>query len=111
MSPALPVSRYRRLNSFRLHLGVTPTLPSCDRLCSRTSLAFSAMNRRTHHVHGTQRESLLHAGGDPPLAAHLVTPRALYTHHGIYVGNGRVIHYAGLAHGLRRGPVEEVSLE
>jgi hypothetical protein len=35
----------------------------------------------------------------------------LYKHHGIYVGNGRVIHYAGLAYGLRRGPVEEVSLE
>jgi hypothetical protein len=32
-------------------------------------------------------------------------------HHGIYVGNGRVVHYAGLAHGLRRGPVEQVSLE
>src|SRR5262245_34229512 len=29
----------------------------------------------------------------------------------IYVGGGRVIHYAGLARGLRRGPVEEVSLE
>ena len=51
------------------------------------------------------------SSGEPPLAAHLVTSRVLYTHHGIYVGNGCVIHYAGLADGLRRGPVEQVSLE
>lgn len=54
---------------------------------------------------------LLAAGDEPPLAAHLTTPRGLYTHHGLYVGQGRVIHYAGLARGLRRGPVEEISLE
>jgi hypothetical protein len=46
-----------------------------------------------------------------PLGAHLVTPRRLYTHHGIYVGDGRVVHYAGLSRGLWAGPVEEVSLE
>jgi Lecithin retinol acyltransferase len=56
-------------------------------------------------------EQLVCAGEEPPLASHLVSPRALYSHHGIYAGNGRVIHYAGLAHGLRRGPVEVVSLE
>lgn len=56
-------------------------------------------------------DSLLRAGEDPPLAAHLVTPRAFYTHHGIYAGNGRVIHYAGLASGFCRGPVEDTSLE
>jgi hypothetical protein len=48
---------------------------------------------------------------EPSLGAHLVTYRALYTHHGIYVGNGHVIHYSGLADGLRRGPVECISLE
>jgi hypothetical protein len=42
---------------------------------------------------------------------HLVTDRTGYTHHGIYVGDGRVVHYAGLANGLEGGPVEEVSLE
>jgi len=42
---------------------------------------------------------------------HLVTDRTGYTHHGIYVGDGRVVHYAGLANGLESGPVEEVSLE
>jgi Lecithin retinol acyltransferase len=47
---------------------------------------------------------------EPPLGAHMVTPRHGYTHHGIYVGRGKVVQYAGLSWGLRRGPVEEVSL-
>jgi hypothetical protein len=46
-----------------------------------------------------------------PVGAHLVTPRRGYTHHGIYVGGGRVVHYAGLSRSLWRGPVEEISLE
>jgi Lecithin retinol acyltransferase len=50
---------------------------------------------------------------EPPLAAHLVTSRRFYTHHGIYVGKGRVIHYSGYKYGIFGpcGPVEEVSLE
>jgi hypothetical protein len=47
---------------------------------------------------------------EPPLGAHMVTPRRGYTHHGIYVGGGRVVQYGGLSWGLRRGPVEEVPL-
>ena len=47
---------------------------------------------------------------EPPLGAHLVTPRRGYTHHGIYVGRGRVVQYGGAFLGLRRGPVEEVAL-
>lgn len=43
--------------------------------------------------------------------AHVVTPRRAYLHHGIYVGEGRVVHYSGLVHRLRSGPVEMVSLE
>ena len=46
-----------------------------------------------------------------PLGAHVVTPRGAYVHHGIYVGNGRVVHYGGLVHGLRAGPIEAVSIE
>ena len=46
----------------------------------------------------------------PPLAAHVVTSRSGYTHHGIYVGDGKVVHYAGLSRGWRPGPVEEISL-
>jgi hypothetical protein len=47
---------------------------------------------------------------EPPLGSHLVTPRRGYLHHGIYVGDGRVVHYAGLAGGLHRGPIEEICL-
>jgi hypothetical protein len=47
---------------------------------------------------------------EPSLGSHVVTPRRGYLHHGIYVGCGRVVHYSGLAYGLRRGPVEEISL-
>ena len=43
--------------------------------------------------------------------AHLVTERNGYAHHGIYIGNGRVIHYAGFCHTLHAGPVAETSLE
>jgi Lecithin retinol acyltransferase len=49
-------------------------------------------------------------GCEPPLGAHMVTPRRGYTHHGIYVGAGRVVQYGGLSWGWRRGPIEEVSL-
>ena len=31
-------------------------------------------------------------------------------HHGVYVGNGLVVHYAGLSRSWRRGPVEVISL-
>ena len=54
---------------------------------------------------------LLVGDQEPPLASHLVTPRCGYLHHGIYVGARRVVHYAGFAHGLRRGPVEEVPVD
>jgi Lecithin retinol acyltransferase len=47
---------------------------------------------------------------EPPLGAHLKTLRRGYTHHGIYVGDGRVVHYAGLSGFWHCGPVEEVPL-
>jgi hypothetical protein len=52
----------------------------------------------------------LEPGIEPQLGAHIATPRRGYTHHGIYVGGGRVVQYGGLSRGLRRGPVEEVPL-
>jgi hypothetical protein len=55
-------------------------------------------------------ERPLVAGSEPMVGAHIVTRRHGYTHHGIYAGMGKVIHYAGLSRGLRRGPVEEISL-
>lgn len=55
-------------------------------------------------------DRLLAARQEPALGSHLVTPRRGYLHHGIYVGGRKVVHYSGLAHGLRAGPVEEVPL-
>ena len=51
----------------------------------------------------------LAAESELPIGAHIVTRRHGYTHHGIYAGAGKVVHYAGLSRGLRRGPVEENS--
>jgi hypothetical protein len=56
-------------------------------------------------------DSVLGPAEEPPIGSHLVTPRTIYSHHGIYVGRGRVIHYAGLAYGRLHGPVEDVPLE
>ena len=77
--------------------------------------------RCAEHAHDPRRREPGHtpagpcAGGgevaEPSVGAHLVTPRRGYTHRGIYAGNGRVIHYAGLSRKLSRGPVEEVPLE
>jgi hypothetical protein len=42
---------------------------------------------------------------------HLVSSRLGYSHHGLYVGEGRVVHYAGFHDGLNKGTIEETSLE
>jgi hypothetical protein len=55
-------------------------------------------------------ERFLATESEPPVGAHVVTRRRGYTHHGIYVGSGKVVHYAGFARGLRGGQVEEISL-
>jgi hypothetical protein len=49
-------------------------------------------------------------GEEPPLGAHLVTPRFAFVHHGIYLGDGKVMHCGALSRMLPRGPVEEASL-
>ena len=53
---------------------------------------------------------ILAPGREPALGSHMVTPRRGYLHHGIYVGDGKVVHYSGFAYSLRGGPVEEVAL-
>jgi len=71
---------------------LTNTLPAA------TNVAASARGLVTTH--------------DLPLGAHLVTPRFGFAHHGIYVGDNKVVHYAGFSRALLlRGPVEEVTLE
>lgn len=44
------------------------------------------------------------------VGTHLVTERLGYTHHGVYAGAGKVVHYAGLSRSLHRGPVQEITL-
>jgi hypothetical protein len=61
-----------------------------------------------NHLHQLQEEAI---DTDPPLGAHLVTERRGYAHHGIYIGEGKVVHYAGFAGSLHRGPVEEITIE
>lgn len=58
----------------------------------------------------------------PNFGDHVVTKRSLYTHHGIYIGDKKVIQYSGYAIGFnvldtapnitdKRSPVEVVFLE
>ena len=42
---------------------------------------------------------------------HLISPRPGFSHHGIYVGNNEVIHYAGYSSGEESGQVVLTSLE
>lgn len=45
------------------------------------------------------------------LGAHLITPRRWYVHHGIYVGDDKVVHYQGYSRSGRKSSVAVVSLE
>src|SRR5262245_4591317 len=47
----------------------------------------------------------------PPLGAHVVTPWLGFAHHGIHVGEGKIVHYGALVYDIIRRPVEEVTLE
>src|SRR5690349_11141432 len=53
----------------------------------------------------------LSPGEMPERGAHLVTPWLGFAHHGIYAGEGRVVHYGALLYDIIRRPVEEVSLQ
>lgn len=46
-----------------------------------------------------------------PLGTHLIVKHFGYSHHGIYAGRGRVIHYSGFAHIFKKHPIEITSLE
>lgn len=59
---------------------------------------------------GTTALRRVAAAADLQVGDHLLTPRRGYAHHGIYVGDGKVVHYAGLFIGVQRGPVAEVPL-
>jgi len=53
---------------------------------------------------------LLTPGESPAPGAHLVTPWLGFAHHGLYAGEGRVVHYGALMYDILRKPVEEVTL-
>jgi hypothetical protein len=73
--------------------------------------AARSLRRKGSHRSGLMSCDLaLDPEREPPIGAHMVTPRRGYTHHGIYVGRGWVVQYGGLSRGLRRGPVEQVPL-
>jgi len=61
-----------------------------------------------HQIGHAQRLAAIAA--DIPLGAHLTTDRRGYVHHGIYAGNGEVVHYVGFKGFLRCGPVEKTTL-
>lgn len=46
-----------------------------------------------------------------PLGTHLIVKHLGYSHHGIYAGRGRVIHYSGFAHLFKKRPIEITSLQ
>ncbi|SDC15744.1 Lecithin retinol acyltransferase [Cupriavidus sp. YR651] len=69
------------------------------------------MNAQDQQQAARQSDPIALADDDYLPGAHLVTERNGYIHHGIYVGHGRVIHYAGFCHTLHAAPVEETSLE
>ena len=71
----------------------------------------SERQRATHGTTGALPDIRLTDEHDVPLGAHLVTSRCGYEHHGIYVGAGKVVNYAGFSAGHCRGPVVEVTLE
>jgi Lecithin retinol acyltransferase len=47
---------------------------------------------------------------EPAPGAHLEALRTGYRHHGVYVGGGMVVHYAGFLHSRRAGVIEETTL-
>lgn len=57
------------------------------------------------------RDARVESPANLRIGAHVATPRGAYVHHGIYVGDSQVVHYGGLARGLRRGPVEMVTVD
>lgn len=45
------------------------------------------------------------------IGSHLIVNHFGYSHHGIYAGKGRVIHYSGFAHLFKKHPIEITSIQ
>lgn len=75
-----------------LQLGASPRQGGGQ--AGAASASLSRQQRRSAQVIFNKVMELdLHS--EPPLGAHVVTPRRWYTHHAIYVGRGRVVQYRG----------------
>ena len=44
------------------------------------------------------------------LGSHIAVSRGFYTHHGIYIGGDKVVHYSGFAQAFKKGAVQETSI-
>lgn len=75
----------------------------------RRSIGLVWLGRKPHTAEALSQITGLRQGILAP-GTHLVTSRRGYMHHGIYVGRGMVVHYAGLCRFLHSGPVEEVTM-
>jgi hypothetical protein len=64
-----------------------------------------------HYAYQSRFIRPLPPDAEPPVGAHLVTPWRGFAHHGIYVGNGRVVHYNSTVYQFRRRPIEETSMQ
>jgi len=78
-------------------------------LLLRRSIGLLRLGRKRHTTAAVSQITGLRHGILAP-GAHLTTSRRGYVHHGIYVGGGMVVHYAGLSGFLHSGPVEEVMM-
>ena len=74
----------------------------------RQSIGLAWLGRKPHTPAAVSQITGLCQDAVP--GTHLVTSRRGYMHHGIYVGRGMVVHYAGLSRLLHSGPVEEVTI-
>ncbi|HEY3598256.1 MAG TPA: lecithin retinol acyltransferase family protein [Paraburkholderia sp.] len=75
-------------------------------------VSIEAQRAAAYAAAGTVADVTLAGPDDEPArGAHLVTQRRGYEHHGIYAGDGKVVHYAGFANSTHRAPVAEVTLE
>jgi len=75
---------------------------------------FPALESRSNYVNPQvpcRTVRSLAPGELPAPGAHLVTPWMGFAHHGIYAGEGKVVHYGALMYDIIRKPVEEVTLE
>jgi len=75
----------------------------------RRSIGLAWLGSKPHSAPAASRVTGLRQRILAP-GTHLATSRRGYLHHGIYVGRGMVVHYAGLSRFLRARPVEEVAM-